>query len=265
MPLPRDEQTAVPDGVRRDLRCSIVQVGAGTGFLLDGGLIVSCAHVITGNGRGDGSPPVGPVMVRFPHLDGQDRPAEVLAERWHGPDHEDVAFLRLAGPPPEQARPLRLAERTLTGRRVRTFGFPRNAPAGGAYGYAVVGDRVTSDDGYLWVQLREATEITRGFSGAPAVDERTGLVVGMVDAVTAPDRLGRGVETAYLIPTEQLRTCCPALPATGVCPYRGLAHFTSEDAAWFFGRQHAVDLVLDRLRQDGTPNILVLLGPSGCG
>ncbi|MGH8886284.1 MAG: S1 family peptidase [Egibacteraceae bacterium] len=196
------------DGDRRDLRRSVVQVldsrgeCAGTGFLLEGGVVVSCAHVIAGNGRGDGSPPAGPVMVRFPHLDGQDRPAEIITEWWQGPDQGDVAFLRMAGSPPEQARPLRLAERALVGRRVNAFGFPINAPAGGHHGYGVVGDRLTSDAGHLWVQLREATEITEGFSGAPAVDERTGLVVGMVDAVTAPDRLGRGTETAYLIPAE---------------------------------------------------------------
>jgi WD40 repeat protein len=242
-----------------------VRVGAGTGFLLDGGLVVSCAHVLSGNSRRDGAAPAGPVMVRFPHLDGQERPAAVVAEWWHSPGQGDVAFLRLAGTLPDGARPLRLAERALAGRRVRAFGFPANAPAGGANGYAVVGDPVASDDGQPWVQLREATEITKGFSGAPVVDERTGLVVGMVDSVATPDRLGRGTETAYLIPAEQLRVLCPALPAAGVCPYRGLGHFTSEDAAWFFGREHVVDLVLDRLRVDGTPRLVVLLGPSGSG
>jgi WD40 repeat protein len=265
------EHATVRDGVRGDLRCSVVQVldgrgeCAGTGFLLDGGLVASCAHVITGNSRGDGVPPTGPVMVRFPYLGAQSWLAEVIAEWWRGPTQGNVAFLRLAGTLPERAQPLRLAERAITGRRVNIFGFPRHAPAGGIYGYAVVGDRLPSDIGQPWVQLREATEITEGFSGAPAVDERTGLVVGMVDAVAPPDRGGRTAKTAHLVPAEQLRILCPALPAAGVCPYRGLAHFTSEDTAWFFGRDHAVEVILDRMRLDGTPRLLVLLGPSGSG
>jgi hypothetical protein len=55
---------------REDLRRSVVQVlgpqggCVGTGFLLEGGLLVCCAHVITG-GDGDDSPPDRPVTVRF--------------------------------------------------------------------------------------------------------------------------------------------------------------------------------------------------------
>ncbi len=44
-----------------------------------------------------------------------------------------------------------------------------------------------------------------------------------------------------------------------------MSHFTSEDTAWFFGREHAVDLVLGRFRLDGTPRLVALLGPSGSG
>ncbi|MGH8904845.1 MAG: trypsin-like peptidase domain-containing protein, partial [Egibacteraceae bacterium] len=232
-------------------------------------------HVVAGWGKGDGSPPAGPVMVCFPHLDGQDgpgqdgpgqdQPAEVVAEWWQGPDRGDVAFLRLAGSPPDRAQPLRLAERALEGRRVKAFGFPRNAPAGGHYGYGLVGDRVTSDAGQPWVQLTDCAEITEGFSGAPVVDVRTGLVVGMVDSIAPPDRWVRGAETAYVTLAERLRALCPALPEVGVCPYRGLGHFTSEDTAWFFGREHAVDLALGRFRSDGTPRLVALLGPSGSG
>ena len=59
--------------------------------------------------------------------------------------------------------------------------------AGGHYGYGVVGDPLTSDTGQCLLQLREAAEITEGFSGAPVVDRHSGLVVGMVDAVAPPD------------------------------------------------------------------------------
>ena len=91
----------------------------------------------------------------------------MLAEWWQGADRGDVAFLRLLGPVPPGAAPLHLAERTIADRRAKTFGFPINAPARGHYGYGIVGDRLTSDTGHSLVQLRECTEITEGFSGAP--------------------------------------------------------------------------------------------------
>jgi hypothetical protein len=77
------EQVAIQEPVGGDwgdVRRSVVQVFdgrgrcAGTGFLVEGGLLVSCAHVITS----DEVPPDGPVTVRFAHLDGHDRLAEVI-------------------------------------------------------------------------------------------------------------------------------------------------------------------------------------------
>jgi hypothetical protein len=66
-----------------------------------------------------------------------------------------LAFLRLVQPPPDQAQTLRLAERAVAERRVRTFGFPINAPTQGQYGYAVVGHPLTSDSGQLLMQLHD--------------------------------------------------------------------------------------------------------------
>src|SRR5207249_620598 len=136
-------------------------------------------------------------------------PARAIADWWHRTDEGDAAFLQLTDPPPESAMPLRLVERVTPGRRVKVFGFPLNAPARGHYGYGVVGDPLTSDAGQRLLQLREATEITEGFSGAPVLDDRTGLVVGMIDSVAPPDRLLRGTATAYITPAERLRVFCP--------------------------------------------------------
>ena len=210
-----------PDTDRGDLRSSVVEVldpegnCAGTGFLLEEGLVVSCAHVVA-SGRPDNSPPSGLITVRFAHL--RPRGAAAIPQWWHSTDEGDVAFLRLIDPPPEPALPLRLAEHAISERRVKAFGFPLNAPAGGQYGYGIVGDALTSDTGQRLLQLREATEITEGFSGAPVMDERTGLVVGMIDSVAAPDRLLRGVATAYITPAERLRAFCPQLPEAGPAP-----------------------------------------------
>ena len=47
-----------------------------------------------------------------------------------------------------------------------------------------------------------------------------------------------------------------------VCPYKGLEAFQSDDAALFFGREHQVERVLDRL---ATTRFLAAIGPSGSG
>ncbi|MDQ3762789.1 MAG: hypothetical protein M3460_14375 [Actinomycetota bacterium] len=95
------------------------------------------------------------------------------------------------------------------------------------------------------------------------LDERTGLIIGMVNSVTRPDRLDRGQATAYVTPTETLRDVCPELTVSQVCPYRGLEPFTTADAIWFHGRDRAVHAVLASLRRDR--RFLALLGPSGAG
>jgi len=48
-----------------------------------------------------------------------------------------------------------------------------------------------------------------------------------------------------------------------LCPYPGLAAFSEEEAAFFFGRERAIDRLVQRLRP--MPRLLALLGPSGTG
>ncbi len=252
-----------------DLTRSVVQVldttghPAGTGFVVDQRLLVTCAHVLAGRGR-DNGPPTSPVTVVFAHLDGAQRAVRVDPQWWRDPDGADVAFLRLVEPPPAQAQPLALGDSPgVRGHRVKAFGFPLNAPRAGHYGYGVAGDHIVSDGGTPLLQLTDCTEVTEGFSGGPVLDERTGLVIGMVNSVTSLDRLGRGQATAYVTPTETLRDVCPELTISPVCPYRGLEPFTTADAVWFQGRDRAVNAVLASLRRER--RFLALLGPSGAG
>jgi transcriptional regulator with XRE-family HTH domain len=58
----------------------------------------------------------------------------------------------------------------------------------------------------------------------------------------------------------------PGRPPAGPAPYRGLASFQPEDAAWFFGREELA-LHLARLATGpGTPGLpLAVVGPSGSG
>ena len=251
-----------------DLTRSVVQVldahgrPAGSGFVVGQRLVVTCAHVLDG-GSGH-EPAAGPVSVRFPHVHDTVWAARVDPRLWRSPDGADVAFLRLDGPLPARAQPLGLGGSAgARGHRVKAFGFPANAPGGGHYGYGVAGDPIVGDGGAPLVQLTECTEVTEGFSGGPVLDERTGLVIGMVHAVSSPDRLARGRSTAYVTPTETLREVCGELALSDICPYRGLEPFTAGDAAWFYGRGRAVSLVLASLRRDR--RFVAVLGPSGAG
>jgi WD40 repeat protein/serine/threonine protein kinase len=53
-----------------------------------------------------------------------------------------------------------------------------------------------------------------------------------------------------------------AVTRSEVCPFKGLAAYQSEDAAFFFGREALVDELLMRLRRE---QVLVVGGPSGSG
>lgn len=249
-----------------DLTRSVVQVlGAGgepvgTGFLVGERLVVTCAHLLSG----DGADQPENVTVRFAHPDNAERAAQVDPELWRSPADRDIAFVRLVDPPPAQAQPLPLSTATGTGQHpVQTFGFPTNGLSGGHHGFGTVGGRVRSESGGPLLQLTGCTEGTEGFSGGPVLDLRTGLVIGMVDSVLAPDRLGRGAQTVFATVTETLREVCPALTFSEVCPYRGLEAFTAGDVDVFHGRGRVVDAVLAGLRRDR--RFLALLGPSGSG
>ncbi|MDT0343276.1 nSTAND1 domain-containing NTPase [Streptomyces litchfieldiae] len=229
---------------------------AGAGFLAAGGVVLTCAHVVRAAGIGPG----GELTLAFPGLPGAPRlPGTVLAEGWRSRDAEDVAVVRLAGAPPGVA-PLALgAARGCRGHRVASFGFPAQAPPGGHFGYGEAGD-LLGGDGLL--QLSRANDLTTGFSGGAVVDEVTGLVIGMVTSIAAPDPHLKGQDIAYATPAEVLREVWPELTERRVTPYRGLEPFTAEHAEWFNGRAAAVEKVLTGL--DGQGRVL-LLGPSGSG
>jgi WD40 repeat protein len=233
----------------------------GAAFLVADSLLVTCAHVAV---RAGGAPPTGAVQVRWPRLDDEVRRAWVDAALWRPPEGTDVAFLRLFDPPPAGAQALRLGPAGgVRSHRVRSFGYALNAPGSGHFAYATAGDLVRGAGGDALLQLTDSTEVTEGFSGAPVLDDASGLVLGMVDSVAAPDRLGRGRSTAYATPTEVLREVCPQLSPAADCPYLNLRPFTTDDAGRFHGRDRAVDAVLAALRRN--PRFVALLGPSGSG
>ena len=247
-----------------DLTTGIVRIltaddtTAGTGFVVtDDGLIATCAHVVQGAGAG----PDDTVRVAF-HVTEEEHKAQAEIDWWRGPDAEDVAILRLEGPVPEGVVSLSLGSSAgVEGHTLTTFGFPDAKPVEGMAGKCEVVGR-TTERGFPVLQLR-SSEVTPGFSGAPVLDTITRRVVGMVTAITVPDRYGRQAETAFITPTETLRAVCPVLQLSDLCPYRGLAAFTEDHAEFFFGREKLVADLVAHLR--GNPRFLAVVGPSGSG
>ncbi|WP_416351893.1 eIF2A-related protein [Streptomyces sp. NEAU-H22] len=234
---------------------------AGAGFLVAEGVVVTCAHVVEAAGGGPGAD----IVMSFPHVADAGRvEGHVAAELWRPVDDEDVAFLRLSRTALGM-RPLPLGSAEGSrGHHVCSFGFPAQAPPEGHFGYGVTGDFLPGVAGRrTHLQLTDANDLTTGFSGGPVLDEVTGLVIGMLTEITAPDAYERGQGIAYVTPTQVLREVQPELAEREVCPYRGLEPFTAEHARWFEGRTDAVQQVLTNLAQ--RRGLTLLLGPSGSG
>lgn len=226
----------------------------GAAFALSDGVVLTCAHVVEAAGAGPGST----VRLRFPQQ--ADMAGAVLADGWSPVDEHDVAVIELE-PGSADVPFLRLGVASgSSGHPVWSFGFPRQAIDGGHHGYAVAGDTLRDE---TVLQLTEANDLTRGYSGAPVVDKVTGLVIGMLTTITKPDAFQRGQGIAYASTAECLRTVWPSLTVTDACPYQGLEPFTADHVAWFNGRDTAVDKILVGL--DAHPRALLVLGPSGAG
>ncbi|MET8583834.1 trypsin-like peptidase domain-containing protein [Streptomyces collinus] len=233
----------------------------GAGFLVAECLLVTCAHVVHAAGSGPG----GTVQLVFPHVESAPRvPGEVLEGPWRAPDGEDVAVVRLTDTSPGMTvLPLGSAEGR-RGHQVRSFGFPAQAPTGGHFGFGVCGDLLGAVGRRgVHLQLTAANDLTTGFSGAPVLDEVTGLVIGMVTEITTPDAYARGQGIAYVTPTQVLLEVWPELTQQDVTPYLGLESFGADQARWFKGRENAIRQVLEVLAR--RQRLTLLLGPSGSG
>ncbi|MEV6735275.1 trypsin-like peptidase domain-containing protein [Streptomyces sp. NPDC051364] len=237
---------------------------AGAAFLVAEGVLMTCAHVIRAARAGPGDS----VRLAFPHVNGEpEAEGLVLGEVWHGPEDADVAVVRLNTGDDVTAGVVPLALSSAAGsqgHQVHSFGFPAHAPLGGHFGHGTASELLPAVEGRgAHLQLTAANDLTTGFSGGPVVDEVTGLVIGMLTEITAPDEHERGQNIAYVTPTEVLREVWPKLTEQDVCPYRGLESFTAEHAQWFEGRKDAVEQVLENLAEQ--QRVTLLLGPSGSG
>ncbi|MGW7257508.1 trypsin-like peptidase domain-containing protein [Streptomyces sp. NPDC054834] len=182
----------------------------GSGVLVDGGRVLTCAHVVSAilGLAEDESPRERLVTLDHPvSRTGQVSHGSVLPGGWAPPNGQqaDVAVLRLNGPTPADCRPARLRPcGPSRGRGVRVFGQATDEPPG-----IWVAARLLGAAGPDWVQLDgldgAASRVRGGYSGAGAVDEE-GDVVGIVVAA-----LRSGAATAWMIPVESAVRHCPLL------------------------------------------------------
>ncbi|MFF4888113.1 nSTAND1 domain-containing NTPase [Streptomyces nigra] len=225
-------------------------------------LLVTCAHVV----EEAGGSPGGTVAVSFSGLLGAPQATGVVeTASWRDPAGDDVAFLRLMGTPPGvPVLPLGTAE-GCSGHVASAYGFPRQGRVGGHFGHVTAGHVLddTDDPPVCLLQLTDANDITGGFSGSPVVDDLTGLVIGMVTAITPADAQARGLGVAYATPAGVLRQAHPELTEHALRPYPGPEPYRVEQAEFYVGCTTARTYVLQELRK--RRRALLLLGPSGSG
>ncbi len=223
----------------------------GTGFLVSKTLAVTCAHVAMA------ASPDGENRIRA-QFTGQKQPifAKVL-DQFLDLDH-DVAILELASVP-EGIQPLRLglAAECQSGNPFYSFGYTSAANIQGIIARGAI-------DGYLpqhqLLQL-QAPQANHGISGAPVLEEKRGVVVGMI--TKGHEQLGRNQETTFATPTEVIFEICPEIQPSEICPYLGLESFSAETERFFFGRTALTEKLLTTLR--GGCRFLAVFGPSGSG
>ncbi len=259
------------------LEASIVRIftqnGAivGTGFLVSGRRILTCAHVVAralGLSHPTQEMPVAQVRLDFPLLEH----GEILTAHpiFWGPatdlgagsldGGQDIAALELDTDPPPSSRPCRLVSaHDLWSHGFRAFGFPPSHDQG-VWASGVLRGRQAAG----WLQIEDLKEtgyrVEPGFSGAAVWDDALDGVAGMAVAAEAQT----DARAAFIIPTDVLVAAWSFLgeQTIGPSPYRGLFAFREEDASLFFGRDAVVQTLVGAVRANP---FVALLGASGSG
>ncbi len=257
-----------PADVQRALDAAMVRLRThtgevvGSGFLVEAGHIVTCAHVVArALGREDREAPAETVSLDFP-LVAAGVMVQARVAVWHpaqDDDRGDIAVLALVVDPPAGVLPAYLvAAEDFWSHPFRVFGFPRRYDRG-----VWVSGVLRARQAAGWVQMEGSPSgytVEAGFSGAAVWDDELAGVVGMT--VAADARSDR--RAAYLIPTDELIRAWPPLADRTVppCPYRGLSPFREQDVSVFHGRQELTDRLVTEVQRRP---LVAVVGPSGSG
>jgi S1-C subfamily serine protease len=245
---------------------------AGTGFLVEGGWIITCAHVLKDAERHSSQPS----RVRF-CLDQPDQFywAEIILD---GDSNElDVAVLKPLNLPQDMLiTPLPLMTSSHSqGHTYRTFGYPVTSGGRGIH----ASDKI---EGHGLDPLQRpslqisSNKITHGYSGAPLWDEDAGGVVGMVNAgfeFGLDKKLG---DVVFAIPVETLQAAFSelhVLPARAASPSPTLpgdlphgSHLPFPRNGFFTGRAENLKKLAETLLGDPLlPGVVINQALSGMG
>jgi hypothetical protein len=177
----------------------------GAGIALTGGAILTCAHVVTKAADYGENVEITAEWVGL----GTSRPAQVVPGCWAPTlrgGGADIALLRTTEPTDLPGATLHRVPAPRN-RTVHAFGFPAEHDFG-IWASAVLAG--TGGPDCEWIQLDHAERSDRirpGFSGAAALDDTSGAVVGMV-VTSYRDRESR---LAWIIPVDTLRRHVPAI------------------------------------------------------
>ena len=250
---------------------------AGTGFVVDGRHIVTCAHVVNSalgrDQRAQDRPgELARIQVDFPMLGGADgapsRSCKVTA--WVPPPATgisggDVAGLILVGEGlPMGAGSARLADVAVRDAQAWIFGFPGDPPRQENGSWSQLWLRGAVGGGVIQLDTASESAIRAqpGYSGSPVIITGAGdEVVGMLAIASRAAEAG----DAYAITVGELARAWPEVIGrltVPPCPYRGLEGFTAADAGVFFGRDDEIARLAEMVRVQ--PLVLVT-GPSGVG
>ncbi|MGK5497356.1 trypsin-like peptidase domain-containing protein, partial [Streptomyces sp. URMC 125] len=237
----------------------------GSGVLLGGDTVLTCAHVLGSR--------VSPVTVDFPEIEGaESSTATVIDGCWvppQGEDRGDVALLRLHRPPPGRHSAPLLRAVAVRGTRVDLCGYADSLR--GALGVALTATVNLSFGERVQLDLPPSHLPRRGFSGGPVLDmddppSVLGITVARYLNASEPEPLAM----AHMIPVETIARYLPGVrPWVGGLPavQRSLTASASSGratdfgyaerlAAWFGGRNPAPVYVTEVERGSGRDRTL---------
>ena len=175
----------------------------GTGFVIAGPLIVTCAHVMYKM--------AGPIAVR-PHTHQQTYLTDIVALSSTQPKaagQKDVAILRPRTDFPSSLSPLPLSPGlSLVDRPFITFGYPLVGTIQGVRAKGELRGRVQDETGLSFLQL-DSKEVANGMSGAPVVDMTSQQVVGMISGGLNLAGSAKLRDLVLAVPTEIVQAFLP--------------------------------------------------------
>jgi len=192
-----------------DIRLSTVGIVAksssdnkfsGTGFFIEGGFILTCAHVVN-------AAQVIDDKVQF-LVEGQQQFYDAEIVLGNNAKDFDICILRPFVFTGENFALKIIASHGCDGKYFRTFGYPLKGSRSGLYGDGYVHGRTRDALGRDVLQCT-SKEITYGYSGSPVwVDDENG-VVGIVSAGLDLGLEKKMGETVYAIPSEVIKSVIP--------------------------------------------------------